>query len=399
MNKRLSDRVMNIKPSATMSLNAKTKIMVKEGKDIINMSVGEPDLHPPLTASYAGIQAIVKGKTGYTPAAGLIELRESIVRYLLNERGLEYKPNQIIASAGGKQPLYNVFQAICDQDDEVILPSPYWVSYPEQIKLSGAVPVIVSCDETTNFKITPEKLAEVITPKTKAVVITSPNNPTGSVYSENELKALGNVLKDYSEIFIISDEIYDQFVYEGKHISLPLIFPELLNRTIITNGFSKVFAMTGWRLGYIAAPSDIAEAIASFQSHATGSPSTISQYAGISALNGFDKSMVEEYKKRRDILVDGLNQIEGIQCTKPNGAFYAFPNVSQFFGTMFEDQQIIDAETFCHLLLEKQHVSAVPGTAFGEPNNIRLNFAIPKDLITEALKRINNFTTQLAVKV
>nr|MDH3105013.1 pyridoxal phosphate-dependent aminotransferase [Bacillus velezensis] len=289
-----------------------------------------------------------------------MELRESIVRYLLNERGLEYKPNQIIASARGKQPLYNVFQAICDQDDEVILPSPYWVSYPEQIKLSGAVPVIVSCDETTNFKITPEKLAEVITPKTKAVVITSPNNPTGSVYSENELKALGNVLKDYSEIFIISDEIYDQFVYEGKHISLPLIFPELLNRTIITNGFSKVFAMTGWRLGYIAAPSDIAEAIASFQSHATGSPSTISQYAGISALNGFDKSMVEEYKKRRDILVDGLNQIEGIQCTKPNGAFYAFPNVSQFFGTMFEDQQIIDAETFCHLLLEKQHVSAVP---------------------------------------
>ncbi|QHZ48397.1 pyridoxal phosphate-dependent aminotransferase [Bacillus sp. NSP9.1] len=399
MNKRLSDRVMNIKPSATMSLNAKTKMMIKEGKDMINMSVGEPDLQPPLKASHAGIQAIVNGQTGYTPATGLIELRASIAQYLLHERGIKYSPNQIIASAGGKQPLYNVFQAICDQGDEVVLPSPYWVSYPEQIKLSGAVTVIVRCDETTDFKMTPEKLAAAISPKTKAVVITSPNNPTGSVYSEDELKEIGNVLKDYKNIFIISDEIYDQFVYEGKHVSLPFLFPELQDRTILTNGFSKVFAMTGWRLGYIAAPADIAEAIASFQSHATGSPSTISQYAGIAALNGFDQSLVEEYKKRRDLLVEGLNHIQGIRCAKPNGAFYAFPNVSRFIGTTYEDQTIVDAETFCHLLLEKQHVSAVPGTAFGERNNIRLNFAIPKDLITEALKRIKNFTTQLAIKV
>jgi len=394
---RISTKASLIKPSATMALNAKTKALSKSGKNIINMSVGEPDLNPPVVASLAGIRAITNGQTGYTPAAGLIELREAISNYLFNSIGLKYKPNQIVASAGGKQPLYNVFQTICDQGDEVILPSPYWVSYPEQIKLANALPVIVRCDETSNFKMTAKQLEQSITENTKAIVITSPNNPTGSVYTKEELYEIANVLKNYSKILIISDEIYDRFIYDGKHVSFASLFPEFIDRTIITNGFSKVFAMTGWRLGYTAAPLDIASAISNFQSHATGSPSTISQIAGISALEEFNESMVDEYKNRRNILVKGLNKIEGIKCSVPNGAFYAFPNVSKIIGGTYHGEIITDIDKYCDLLLETQLLSVVPGTAFGEPNNIRLNFAVSPELISEAVERIKNFTKQIKI--
>ncbi|MDT3427670.1 aspartate aminotransferase [Paenibacillus forsythiae] len=395
MIKRLSNRASIISPSATMSLNAKTKALIKSGKNIINMSVGEPDLRPPMSASLAGIQAIVNGQTGYTPASGLIELREAIAQYLVEKTGISYEPTQIVASAGGKQPLYNTFQVICDEGDEVILPSPYWVSYPEQIKLAGATPVIVRCDETTDFKMGPEQLAQHISGRTKAVIITSPNNPTGSVYSREELKEIGLVLKDRPGIYIICDEIYDRFVYEGEHVSLVSLFPELSDRIILTNGFSKVFAMTGWRLGYTASSLDIAEAISSFQSHATGSPSTISQIAGIAAFDSFDESMVAEYRNRRDLLLSGLNKIEGIECSVPQGAFYAFPKVSNFIGSEFQGKQISDINQFCDLLLEDQLISVVPGSAFGEPNNIRLNFAVSTELILEAIQRIRNFTEKL----
>ncbi|WP_233548169.1 MULTISPECIES: aminotransferase class I/II-fold pyridoxal phosphate-dependent enzyme [unclassified Rummeliibacillus] len=241
--------------------------------------------------------------------------------------------------------------------------------------------------------MTAELLRESITQKTKAVVLTSPNNPTGSVYSEIELKEIGEVLLEYPNILIISDEIYDKFVYEGSHFSLPSIFPDLLNRTIITNGFSKVFSMPGWRLGYIAAPLDIAVAISNFQSHATGSPATISQYAGIAAIQNFDNKMVEEYKKRRDLLVNGLNEIGGIRCYMPEGAFYVFPNISNFIGKKYKNVEITSSDVFCSLLLEEQLLSVVPGEAFGEPNNIRLNFAVSNELIHESLNRLKNFTS------
>ncbi|WP_066506641.1 pyridoxal phosphate-dependent aminotransferase [Abyssisolibacter fermentans] len=397
MNNRISSRVSKIKPSATMSLNAKTKMLLKSGKNIINMSVGEPDLEPPLAASFSGIKAIVNGQTGYTPAAGIQELRESISDYLWDQNKVRFHPNQIVTSAGGKQPLYNVFQVICDYGDEVILPSPFWVSYPEQISLAGAKPIIVRCNSTANFKLSHKQLIESITEKTKAVIINSPNNPTGSVYTESELLEIGNILKNHPNIFIISDEIYDKFVYEGKHVSISSLFPELLDRIIITNGFSKVFAMTGWRLGYIVAPLDVAEALTSFQSHATGSPSTISQYAGISALKNFNESTVQEFKEKRDLLVNGLNKIPGINCIKPDGGFYIFPDVSSYFGARFENKIISDVSTFSNLLLDNQLISVVSGDAFGEPTNIRLNFTLSKDIILEAIKRINNFTSQLQI--
>ncbi|WP_299515350.1 pyridoxal phosphate-dependent aminotransferase [uncultured Rummeliibacillus sp.] len=390
---RLSKRASKIRPSATMALNSKTKKLKNLGNDIINMSVGEPDFEAPIQALFAAIQAITNGQTGYTPPAGIMELRQAIANYILENSGITFSPEQIITSAGGKQPLYNVFQVICDYDDEVILPSPYWVSYPEQIRLSGARPVVIQCNESTGFKLTAELLRESITQKTKAVVLTSPNNPTGSVYSEIELKEIGEVLLEYPNILIISDEIYDKFVYEGSHFSLPSIFPDLLNRTIITNGFSKVFSMPGWRLGYIAAPLDIAVAISNFQSHATGSPATISQYAGIAAIQNFDNKMVEEYKKRRDLLVNGLNEIGGIRCYMPEGAFYVFPNISNFIGKKYKNVEITSSDVFCSLLLEEQLLSVVPGEAFGEPNNIRLNFAVSNELIHESLNRLKNFTS------
>lgn len=396
MEPRLSSRVRGIKPSATLTIDAKTKALIQSGKPVINMSVGEPDFDTPAKAAFAGIQAIAKGNTRYTPAAGTLALRKAIATKLQVENGLQYAPEQIVVSSGAKHSLFNVFYSICEDGDEVILPAPYWVSYPEQIRLAGAEPVIVSADESSGFKMTAEQLQAAITPKTKAVLLNSPSNPTGAVYSEDELRELGKVLMDH-DVYLVTDEIYERLVYDGvKHVSLPAIYPELMNRTLVVNGFSKAFAMTGWRLGYVAAPPDVAKAISSLQSHATGSPSTMSQAAGVAAFSAFETEMVTEFERRRNRLVSGLNDMQGVSCLMPDGAFYAFPNISGLFGSTYEGKTISNAGDFCEVLLEQELVSAVPGDAFGAPNNIRMSYAVSYEEIETALERMQRLVSKLS---
>ncbi len=384
---RLSSRVRMIQPSATMSVDAKTKALLKEGKPVVNMSVGEPDFKTPLPAAFAGITAITNGITKYTPAAGTLELRKAICKKLSIENGLSYTPEQIVVSNGAKHSLYNTFMAICEEGDEVILPAPFWVSYPEQIRLAGATPVIVTSDESTGFKMTAAELQAAITPKTKAVLINSPSNPTGAVYSEDELRALGEVLLKH-DVYLVTDEIYERLVYGATHVSLPSLVPDLISKTFVINGFSKAFAMTGWRLGYVAGPADVIKAISSFQSHGSGSPSSISQAAGVAALHAFEPAMVVEFKRRRDLLISGLNQLTGVTCAFPDGAFYAFPNISGVFGKQYRGKRIESAVDYAEILLEEQLVAVVPGEAFGAPNNIRLSYATSYENIEEALVRM-----------
>lgn len=391
---RLSNRVRMITPSATMSVDAKTKALLKEGKPVINMSVGEPDFETPVSAAFAGIAAITSGNTKYTPAAGTLELRKAVCEKLSVENGLPYTPEQIIVSNGAKHSLYNVFMAICDEGDEVVLAAPYWVSYPEQIRLAGATPIVVSCAESTGFKMTPELLERAITAKTKAVLLNSPSNPTGAVYSERELRALGEVLLKH-DVYIVTDEIYERLVYGVTHVSLPKLFPDLSSRTFLVNGFSKAFAMTGWRLGYVAAPPDVAKAMNSFQSHATGSPSSISQAAGVAALRTFEPAMVAEFKRRRDLLIPGLNELPGVSCALPDGAFYAFPNIAGVLGKQYKGKAVHSAVDYAGLLLEEQLVAVVPGEAFGAPNNVRLSYATSYENVEQALTRMRTFHSQL----
>jgi aspartate aminotransferase len=396
MDERLSDRVRMIAPSATMSIDAKTKALVKEGHPVVNMSVGEPDFNTPVPAAFAGITAITNGNTRYTPAAGTLDLRKRIAAKLMLENGLSYQPEQIVVSSGAKHSLFNIFLAICSSGDEVILPAPYWVSYPEQIRLSGATPVIVSCDESSGYKLTAQQLEAAITPKTKALLLNSPNNPTGAVYSETELLELGRVLQAH-DIYVVTDEIYERLVYgDTKHVSLPALFPDLLSRVIVVNGFSKAFAMTGWRLGYAAAPADVAKAMSSLQSHATGSPSSISQAAGLAALDAFEVEMVHEFERRRNYLASSLQAIDGIECLVPDGAFYVFPNIKNLLGKRYGDAVIDSANRFCDLLLDNELVAAVPGEAFGAPNNIRLSYATSYENIEEAVQRITRFVSKLS---
>ncbi|MCL6597750.1 MAG: pyridoxal phosphate-dependent aminotransferase [Alicyclobacillus macrosporangiidus] len=394
MEQRLSSRVRAIAPSATMSVDAKTKALIREGRPVVNMSVGEPDFDTPVPAAFAGIRAITDGNTRYTPSAGTLDLRRAIAAKLMEENGLLYKPEQIVVSNGAKHSLFNVFLTICDPGDEVILPAPYWVSYPEQIRLSGATPVIVPCDESTGFKITPDQLERAITPRTRAFLLNSPSNPTGAVYSEAELQALGEVLLRH-DIYIVADEIYERLVYGVKHVSLAALVPDLMPRTIVVNGFSKAFAMTGWRLGYIAAPLDIAKAVDSLQSHSTGSPSTISQAAGVAALRSFEPQMVAEFERRRNRLVQGLRELPGVECLIPDGAFYVFPNVSKLLTARWDGQVIGTATRLCELLLEQELVATVPGEAFGAPNNIRLSYATAYENIETAIERMHRFVQRL----
>ncbi len=394
MEQRLSHRVSQIAPSATISVDTKTKAMIREGKDVVNMSVGEPDFNTPDAPSLAGIKAITNGNTRYTPAAGTLELRQAIARKLMVENGLSYQPEQIVVSAGAKHTLFNVLYTVCNPDDEVIVPAPYWTSYPEQVRLVGAVPVIVSSGEDTSYKLTPAQLEAAITPRTKAIILNSPNNPTGSVYSQSELTALGEVLAKHN-IYIITDEIYERLVYGVRHFSLPQLVPSLMSRTCVVNGFSKAFAMTGWRLGYVATPLDVAKAITSMQSHSSGSPSTISQVAGVVALSSFQPEMVEEFRRRRDYLVERLSKMPGVSILVPEGAFYVFPNVSALFGKTYEGRTLENAASFCEWMLEDELVSAVPGDAFGAPANIRMSYATSYEDLVKAMDRMDRFVKRI----
>ncbi|MBI3621468.1 MAG: pyridoxal phosphate-dependent aminotransferase [Nitrospirae bacterium] len=395
----LARRVAQLQPSATHAITAKAKALEARGIRVIDFGVGEPDFDTPQTVKDAGIAAIQEGWTKYTPPAGLDELKQTVVEKLKRDQGLAYHPNQIVISCGAKHSLYNIAQALFDEGDEVLIPAPYWVSYPEQVRLQGATPVIVPTEESEGFCLSPAALTRALTPRTKAVILNSPNNPTGAVYPKSLLEELGRVLLDHHCV-IISDEIYEYFLYDGAaHWSLPTLLPDLVGRTVIVNGVSKSYAMTGWRIGYAAGPAPIIQAMSSIQSQSTSNPTSISQKAAIAAIRsgtGFVTGMVTAFDQRRRAMADGLQRITGITCSLPKGGFYLFPRVSALFGRRTPSGQPIQTSTeLAAYLLESAHVAVVPGGAFGAEGYLRFSYALPIEQIRTGLDQLRDAITAL----
>ncbi|MFQ5456296.1 MAG: pyridoxal phosphate-dependent aminotransferase [Nitrospirota bacterium] len=384
---RLTDRVSNIKPSPTLAIAARAKAMKDKGIDVIALGAGEPDFDTPDEVKEAAIDAIRDGFTKYTTSSGIEELRTAIANKLRDENGLSYDKEEIIVSCGAKHSLYNIAQVLFEDGDEVIIPAPYWVSYPAQIILNDAAPVIVNTEERDRFCLSKELLEAHITEKTKAVIINTPSNPTGSSYNKRDLEDIGEVILRHG-IYVISDEIYEKIIYDGfKHISIASLSPELKEKTIVVNGLSKSHSMTGWRIGYAAGHRDIIKAMGVVQSQSTSNPTSIAQKAAVAALtssNGFVREMVTEFDKRRRYIVERLNRINGISCMMPTGAFYAFPNISG----LFDNKQIRGSTEFADYLLEEAKVAVVAGSAFGADNYIRLSYAASMENIKEAMDRI-----------
>jgi len=390
----ISKRAQSVAPSATLAISAKAKDLKRQGKSIVSLSAGEPDFNTPDHICDAAIQAIRDGFHGYTMNTGTPELRESISIKLKRDNGLSYDPSQIVCTNGAKQALGFSMLAMIDKGDEVVIPAPYWVSYPEMVNVAGGTPVEVRTSFENNYRISAEQLEEHITENTKALMLCSPSNPTGTCYTAEELENIAGVLKKYPQVNIISDEIYEYIVFGGDHISILNVAPELKKRTVLINGFSKGFAMTGWRLGYLAAPQNFTDAVAKIQSQETSAPSSISQKAGEAAYRGSleaVKQMRTSFKRRRNFMVDKLSSIEGVECFKPSGAFYVFPNFSHYLGTSGPDGTTIKTSTdLCLYLIEEQGLAAVPGDAFGEPNGIRLSYAASMEHLEEAMKRLES---------
>lgn len=390
----ISNRANKLSPSETLKITAKAKQMAREGASVISLSAGEPDFKTPAHICNAAIEAITDGFHGYTMNTGMPELREAISAKLKKDNGLDYAADQIVLSNGAKQSIGFSILATINPGDEVLIPAPYWVSYPEMVKMAEGTPKVVKTTFANNYKLTPEQLDEAITEKTKAVILCTPSNPTGACYTRQELKALGDVLENYPEIIIFSDEIYEYIVFDGEHSSILNVSPSLYDRTVIINGFSKGFAMTGWRLGYIAGPKNIVDAMAKIQSQETSAPSSISQKAGLAAYTGTMKPIIEmreAFKKRRDFIVKALLEIEGVECFTPSGAFYVFPDIHNFLGKKTANGEKIETSTdLCIYLLEKHGVATVPGDAFGEPNGLRISYAASMEQLKEAMIRLNN---------
>ncbi len=390
MNYSVSRRAAALSPSLTLAIDAKAKQMKAEGQDVVGFGAGEPDFDTPQHIKDAAAAALAAGFTKYTPSSGIPELRQAIVDKFKRDSGLTYKPSQVIVSCGGKHSCYNVILATCQEGDEVIIPSPYWLSYPEMVKLAAATPVIVPTSDKTEFKVTPEQLRAAITPKTKLFILNSPSNPTGSLYNREELKALGDICVEKG-VLIMSDEIYDKLVYDGaEHASVATFSQAHFEHTIIVHGLAKAYSMTGWRLGYLAAPDPIAKAIDAVQSHSTSNPTSFAQKGGVAALNGPQdhlKSWLAEYSKRRGYAHQRLNSIPGISCVNAKGAFYLFPNISKL------GLKSID---FCAKLLEEEKVAAVPGVAFGADEYIRLSYATSLQNIEKGLDRLEKFAKRIA---
>jgi aspartate aminotransferase len=386
----LANRVMALTPSTTLAITAKAKELKEQGEDVIGLGAGEPDYNTPQHILDAAVQSMNEGQTKYTPSAGVPALKKAIISKLEKDQGLSYKPNQIIVGNGAKHILYTLFQVLLNEGDEVVIPIPYWVSYPEQVKLAGGVPVYVEGLENNQFKITPEQLTNAITSKTKAVIINSPSNPTGVIYTAEELAELGKVCLE-KNILIVSDEIYEKLVYGNhRHVSIAQLSPELKEQTIVINGVSKSHSMTGWRIGYAAGNKEIVEAMTNLASHSTSNPTTTAQYAAIAAYNG-PQEPVEEMRKafehRLEVIFEKLIAIPGFSCVKPQGAFYLYPNVKQ--AAVMTGYQDVDA--FVEALLVEAKVAVIPGSGFGTPDNIRLSYATSLDLLENAVERIQHF--------
>ncbi len=378
-----------ITPSLTLAIDSKAKALKAEGKDICGFGAGEPDFDTPDHIKLAAAQALAEGFTKYTPSSGIPELRQAISEKFKVDNGVDYKPNQIIVSCGAKHSVYNALLATCNPGDEVVIPAPYWVSYPEMVKLVGAEPYIVKTSAANNYKMTPEELQAAISPSTKMVILNSPGNPTGSVYTENELAALVEVAME-DDLYILSDEIYEKIVYDdAKHFSIASMSKKVYEHTITVNGFSKSYAMTGWRLGYLAASDAIAKAIDSIQSHSTSNPTSFAQKGAVAALRESQdcvNEMLKAFTSRRKLMYEGLTSLPGVNCVKPMGAFYMLPDISSFGMTSTQ---------FCEALLEQALVAAVPGIAFGDDRVIRLSYACSTENIEKGVSRLKDFCMRL----
>lgn len=395
----ISERAKSLQPSATLKVTGRAKELQREGKSIVSLSAGEPDFKTPDHICDAAIEAIKAGQHGYTINPGTPELREAICAKLKRDNGLDYSAAQIICSNGAKQSVGFSILATINKGDEVIIPAPYWVSYPEMVRLAEGKSVVVRTSFENDFRLTPEQLEAAITDNTRLLILCSPSNPTGSCYSKKDMNRLAEVLRKYPDIMVLSDEIYEYIVFDNEHVSILNAAPDLKDRVILINGFSKGFAMTGWRLGYLAAHADIVKAVSKIQSQETSAPSSISQAAGLAAYQGNleeVKAMRSEFKKRRDYMVTSLNDINGINCFTPGGAFYVFPDISHYLGSSKPDGSAIDTSTdLCLYLLDEFGLALVPGDAFGEPNGIRLSYAASQEDLEDAISRLKKGLSSL----
>ena len=391
----VSNSLKRIKPSPTMAVTSKAREMRAAGKDIIGLGAGEPDFDTPDNIKEAAIEAIRKGDTKYTAVDGTPALKKAIKNKFLRENGLSYELDQITVGTGGKQVLYNTFMATVNKGDEVIIPAPYWVSYPDIILLAGGKPKIVKCEEKDNFKLTPKKLEKAISKKTKWIILNSPSNPTGSAYTKKEIEELSKVLIKNKKIYILSDDIYEHITYDNFKFFTIAQIKDLKDRTLTMNGVSKSYSMTGWRIGYAAGPKEIIKAIAKIQSQSTSNPTSISQAAAVEALNGtqdFIEDRANSFKERRDFVVNSLNNINGISCLKPEGAFYVFPNCKKLLG---KKTKLKTDKDFVQKLLEKSEVAVVQGSAFGLDGYFRISYATSMENLKKAMERIRSFCNSL----
>ncbi|MEG4839939.1 pyridoxal phosphate-dependent aminotransferase [Microcoleus sp. B9-D4] len=386
---KLAARVGEVPPSITLAIAAKAKAMKAEGIDVCSLSTGEPDFDTPEHIKAAAKQALDEGKTKYGPVTGELQLKAAIARKLRDDNNLNYQPENIIVTNGGKHSLYNLMMALIEPGDEVIIPAPYWLSYPEMVKLASGKPVIVRTDASTGYKITPEQLSKAITPKTKLFVLNSPSNPTGMVYTPAEIKALAEVIVD-RDILVVADEIYEKIIYDGaQHVSIGSLGKEIFDRTLISSGFAKAYSMTGWRIGYLAGPIELIKATSTIQGHSTSNVCTFAQYGAIAALESSQESvetMRQAFAERRQVIFELLDAVPGISCIKPDGAFYMFVNISKTGMNSLE---------FCDAFLEQQQVAVIPGIAFGADDHIRLSYATDLGTIKKAVERLDKFVRSI----
>lgn len=390
----ISKKASSISPSPTLAISAKAKSMKAQGIDVIGFGAGEPDFDTPAHIKEAAVKALNEGFTKYTPASGTLALKEAVCRKFKRENNLDYTANQIVVSNGAKHSLVNAFTAICNPRDEVIIPAPFWVSYPEMVKLADGVPVFIETTEENRFKFTVEQLEKAITPKTRALVLNSPSNPTGMLYTKEELSAIAEVVVK-NNIYVISDEIYERLIYDGlEHTGIASLGEAVKNLTIIVNGVSKTYSMTGWRIGFTASNAQIAKVMGNVQSHGTSNPNSIAQVAAVAALDGPQQDvemMKQAFVERRNYMVERINSIEGVSCSKPQGAFYVMMNIKNILGKSFYGKVVTNADEFAEMLLEKANVALVPGAGFGAEGYVRLSYAISMENIKEGLDRIEKF--------
>jgi aspartate aminotransferase len=394
---KLARRLQAIKPSPTLALNSRAKALAAQGVDVVVLAAGEPDFDTPDYVKQAAVDAIRAGFTKYTPTNGILELREAVCRKLERDNGLKYTPDQVLITAGGKQALYNLCQAVLDEGDEVLIFAPYWVSYPDMVHLAGATPVIVPTREENGFAPDPDAIRRALTPRTRAVILNSPGNPTGAVYSRAALERIAEVLRPH-DCLIISDDIYEKLLYTGERLGISDVAPDLVPRLVVINALSKSHAMTGWRMGYVAGPKPLVSAMQLVQDQSTSNASSIGQKAALAALQGPPDTiatMVAEYRVRRDFFVEGLNALDGIRCRMPEGAFYALADVRGLYGRSFKGKPVTGSMQLSEILLDDFRVAAVPGDPFGAEGYIRMSFATSREVLRKGLGRLGDLVREL----